>query len=242
MGDHGYSPLSLAVTRAETVAASPSAYIRPSSSLPLWTRRGSPRPTRTSSVAAPTQPFRARAEYWDQMLGSQLPDGPRAARMGELVRRLWEQQPTPDYDAYTAIAVLIADAALRSDAVALRIGQNGLQRVHARLLSGADPSEAQVENRGRSRALIEVATWALRRVSAERSSEEPGSDEPLLWAIAERPGATVQELARALGRSPRDVAAAASLLSKAGLVVSYHLEPGAAWELSPRGRAYLRAA
>lgn len=175
------------------------------------------------------------------MVGSRKSSGPRAARISELVRHLSEPDAQAD-EMYAAIAALIADAALEGDAPALRIAQTGLYRLHGRSLTGLQPSAAQLENRGRARALLDLATWVLRRIGAVGFGGESDSDQALLSAIAERPGATVEELAVALGLPPRDVAAAVPRLSRAGLVVPRGSEQHEVWELSPRGRAYLRTA
>jgi predicted NBD/HSP70 family sugar kinase len=142
---------------------------------------------------------------------------------------------------FSALGMLLTDASLASDKLALEAAQDGLQWLYSRQEALTDPDDDQVEQRGRLLGLIDVTHWALRRLpSALQLGPDPASHAgQFLKAVAERPGLSNQELAMRLGIDETEASRVGRRLLAAGVVWRRKEWRRNAWDITPRGRTCL---
>jgi len=90
------------------------------------------------------------------------PEGSRLAELGRLVGELQDRAGDVSAGDFNALAAMLADAALDADEDTLLAGQRGLQRVYGRQLQVTDPSDEQLEQRGRVLGFIDLIQWLVR--------------------------------------------------------------------------------
>lgn len=169
--------------------------------------------------------------------------GLRSEQLGRLLTELEERGGDAPSGRFRAITALVTDAVLTGDESALLRAQDGLHRVRACQLTGAEDSQSPAEQRGRTLALLDVVGWTLRRLIPRSLllSLEGGSDgRRFLEALDEMNGLTAEQLAQQLHASIDAVRATGGQLAQAGVVIERWIEDIVAWELTSRGREALR--
>lgn len=102
---------------------------------------------------------------------------------------------------FNALGMVVTDASLAADEAALEEAQDGLQWLYRQHAAISEPDADRVERRGRLLGMIDITSWALRRLpSALQIGLDPSSHAgQFLLAVAARPGVSNQELASQLG-------------------------------------------
>lgn len=141
-------------------------------------------------------------------------------------------------DASYALAMLIVDATLDGDEVALHAASRQLQSLYRVLARSNDAHQEGVEDRGRVLAFLDVAAWGLERalsLSALAELERNSAAHGFLRAVVERPGMTNVEIAREVGIADAEASRLGRRLADAGLVGKRRLGRRNHWEVTPKG-------
>jgi DNA-binding MarR family transcriptional regulator len=167
----------------------------------------------------------------------------RASELDRLFAAFEQEAPLEREGLFNAIAMLLVDSTLDGDEPALEFGFDQLQHQYAATLRRAGRTEAQLEERGRWLALIDVAKWGLERtmpldllVEFEVSSHA----HDFLKAIGERPALTNIALTQHLELDPSQVSRIGSRLELSGMARKRRSGRYNLWEITPRGVQALR--
>ncbi len=170
--------------------------------------------------------------------------GAASDRRGEivsLIKRLHSGSLDDVSGMYRALAALLVDAILAEDHGALIAGQEHLQTLYADQFGDQHP-DLDGTRLGGTGALLDAASWALRRLtpsSTLRALDNDPIQRRLLEAVDEIPGMTSQQVADRLGIESERVAAIAGPVLRGGLIRARNAGPDTFWNISPRGRSAL---
>ncbi|WP_406346877.1 ROK family protein [Streptomyces sp. NBC_00648] len=174
------------------------------------------------------------------------PKGPKRDRLSEVLTALEgmraEQNIPPQQ--FSSMAMLVTDASLTADEPAIQAAHDGLRRLYGHHVRDDRDQGERAEQRGHLLGLLDMTTWALRRLpsSLRLNFTHQGHAASFLLAVAREPGLSNEQLIGRLGVDATEVSRIGRRLTAAGVVWKSRQWRHNAWSLTPRGTQYLESA
>ncbi|MDN3353040.1 ROK family transcriptional regulator [Actinomadura sp. DC4] len=159
--------------------------------------------------------------------------GDRRAEVERLIKVLEDSPDGADRQLNT-LGMLITDASLDADEIALAEAHDGLQWLYR------NHEQQAPEFRGRLQGLLDVTQWALRRLPSrlQLALVPSGHAARFLVAVIQRPGLSNQEIAARIEADETEVSRVGRRLLAAGVVMRRKEWRHNIWDATPRGRQY----
>ncbi|MGI5374530.1 ROK family protein [Streptomyces sp. CA-251387] len=150
-----------------------------------------------------------------------------------------EQQIPPAI--FSSLAMLVTDASLTADEPAIRAAHDGLRRLYGHHVRADRDQDAHAELRGHLLGLIDMTTWALRRLPSglQLSLDPQGHAARFLVAITQQPGLSNEQLAELLDVDITEVSRIGRKMIAAGVAWKSRQWRHNSWGITPRGAQYL---
>lgn len=172
--------------------------------------------------------------------------GPKCDRLSEVQAALGEMQTEriiPPQQ-FSSLAMLVTDASLTADEPAIQAAHDGLRRLYGHHVRADGDQAERAEQRGHLLGLLDMTTWALRRLPSglQLNFAPRGHPVSFLLEVAKEQGPSNEQLAGRLKVDATEISRIGRRLTAAGLVWKSRQWRHNAWSLTPRGTQYLESA